>query len=144
VHGGASACHFVVRALDGAAYVFGRNTAGALGTGTGASKAKKFKTKEDTPASDDSISEHAPRRITASSLPGGRAGQKIIHAACGRSHTLLVGSGGQVWASGSNNVGQVRMTWVVIVHAFMFSGLLVRCTPMSGDKWMDEDPRPVG
>jgi alpha-tubulin suppressor-like RCC1 family protein len=111
VHGGSAACHFVARALDGSAYIFGRNTAGCLGT-TGGAKAKKFQKKEDTPGADDTVSEHAPRRLTAAGLPGGASGQTIVHAACGRSHTLLVGSGGQVWAAGANAVGQVRKSFL--------------------------------
>jgi alpha-tubulin suppressor-like RCC1 family protein len=70
--------------------------------------AKKGQVKEDTPVADDSISENAPRRVKAAALPGGRPGDSIVHAACGRSHTLLVGSSGQVWASGLNTSGQVR------------------------------------
>jgi hypothetical protein len=99
-----------VRSLDGAAYIFGRNSAGCLGVGTNGVKAKKFQkqSKEDTPAAEDVISEHAPRRITAASLPGGKPGETIDYAACARSHTLLV-SGGQVYAAGANSVGQVCM-----------------------------------
>lgn len=109
-HSGPSACHFVVRALDGSAYLFGRNNFGALGTASsGDAKAgKKGKPKDGASSADEAISENAPLRVTAAGLPNGRPGQSIVHAACARSHTLLVGSGGQVWAAGINNMGQVR------------------------------------
>lgn len=38
---------------------------------------------------------------------GAHGDTKFVHAACGRNHTLLVGSDGSVWSAGVNNVGQV-------------------------------------
>lgn len=93
LHSSGASCHFVALARSGDAFVFGRNTSGALGV---------------PPKAAASVSENAPRRVKASALPGGKAGEGIVHAACGRAHTLLVGSGGQVWAAGGNGVGQVR------------------------------------
>ncbi len=74
---------------EGDAWLFGRNGFSALGV-TGV----------------DAVSENAPRRVKASEL-GGTEETKFVHAACGRNHTLLVGSEGQVWSAGANNVGQV-------------------------------------
>ena len=45
-------------------------------------------------------------KIAAKSLPGASATTKIMQAACARHHTVLVGSEGQVWAAGKNDVGQ--------------------------------------
>lgn len=53
------------------------------------------------------ISENAPRRVAATDL-GAPKGTRFVHAACGKNHTLLVGSDGQVWSAGMNNTGQVR------------------------------------
>jgi alpha-tubulin suppressor-like RCC1 family protein len=133
VHGGPVACHFVVRDVDGGAWLFGRSTAGALGPGTsgvagaasengnghgngGKAKAKGKKTKgADEPAlGEGAVSESAPYRVRAGDLPGGRRDDRIVHAACGRAHTLLVGSSGAVWAAGANAVGQVRSTYFVV------------------------------
>lgn len=45
-------------------------------------------------------------KVLAKSLPGATATTKIVQAACARHHTVLVGSEGQVWAAGKNDVGQ--------------------------------------
>ncbi|KAL4249963.1 Protein RCC2 [Abortiporus biennis] len=37
---------------------------------------------------------------------GAPNGTTFVDAACGRSHTLLVGSDGQLWSAGANNMGQ--------------------------------------
>lgn len=81
--------------VDGAAWLFGRNDKGALGV-----------------PGVDAISENAPVRLTAREL-GASKGTRFVHAAGGRSHTLLVGSGGQVWSAGGNPLGQVRRGGVV-------------------------------
>ena len=54
----------------------------------------------------DMISENEPRRVRATDL-GAPPGTRFVHAACGRSHSLLVDSEGQVWSAGANNFGQV-------------------------------------
>ena len=54
---------------------------------------------------------------------GASKGTKIVHAACGRNHTLLVGSDGSVWSAGVNNFGQVgvaRLYLDCIVEGRMF------------------------
>ncbi|KAJ7695045.1 RCC1/BLIP-II [Mycena rosella] len=89
VHTSAHGCHCVVLDVDGVAWLFGRNGSCALGV----------------PNTIDAISESAPRRLTASDL-GAPATTKFVHAACGRHHTLLVGSDGQLWSAGINTVGQ--------------------------------------
>ena len=52
------------------------------------------------------VSENAPIKLTAASLPGASPKTRFVYAACGRNHSLLVGSEGQVWSAGANNLGQ--------------------------------------
>lgn len=54
----------------------------------------------------DAISENEPRRVTAQDL-GAPKGTRLVHAGCGKNHTLLVGSEGQLWSAGANQAGQV-------------------------------------
>lgn len=54
----------------------------------------------------DAISENEPRRVTAQDL-GAPKGTRLVTAGCGKSHTLLVGSEGQLWSAGANQAGQV-------------------------------------
>jgi len=69
--------------------MFGRNERASLGV-----------------ANRDYISENAPLKLLASTLPGASARTRFVYAACGRNHSLLVGSEGQVWSTGANNLGQ--------------------------------------
>jgi alpha-tubulin suppressor-like RCC1 family protein len=85
--------------VDGIAWLFGRNAPAALGV------------------EGDVISENAPLRLTATEL-GASAGTKFVHAACGRGHSLLVGSDGHVWTAGANNMGQVRVMRSVIAKGY--------------------------
>jgi len=87
-----SGCHFVVLDIDGNAWLFGRNGSACLGV-PGA----------------EYISENAPHLVRPTDL-GAPKGTKFVHAACGRNHTILVGSDGSVWAAGQNNLGQVGVT----------------------------------
>lgn len=75
--------------VDGAAFLFGRNERSALGV-----------SKEEV------ISENAPEKLEATDL-GAAEGTKFVDAACGRNHSLLVGSDGHVWSAGKNDLGQV-------------------------------------
>ncbi|TFY68028.1 hypothetical protein EVJ58_g1267 [Rhodofomes roseus] len=88
VHTSCAGCQVVALDADGAAWLFGRNDRGVLGV-----------------AGVEFISESAPMRLTAQEL-GAPKGTWFVHAACGRSHTLLVGSGGQLWSAGANPLGQ--------------------------------------
>lgn len=81
-------CHVVVLDIEGVAWLFGRNERSALGV-----------------VGVESISENAPKRLTAQEL-GAPKGTRFVHAACGKNHTLLVGSGGQLWTAGANQAGQ--------------------------------------
>lgn len=58
------------------------------------------------PAGDEYISENAPVKVLPTEL-GADEGTRFVHAACGRNHTLLVGSDGNVWAAGANSLAQV-------------------------------------
>lgn len=89
VHTSCAGCHFVAIDIDGYAWLFGRNGFSCLGV-----------------SGEEYISENAPRMVKASDL-GAPKGTKFVHAACGRNHTLLVGSDGSVWSAGVNNLGQV-------------------------------------
>ncbi|KIJ65345.1 hypothetical protein HYDPIDRAFT_88099 [Hydnomerulius pinastri MD-312] len=88
IHASCCACHFIALDIDGAAWMFGRNAPCALGV-----------------ANTDLISENTPRRVFATEL-GAKEGTKFVHAACGRSHSLLVDSEGHVWSAGENKLGQ--------------------------------------
>ncbi|KAH9926935.1 RCC1/BLIP-II [Fomitopsis serialis] len=88
IHTSCAGCFVVMLDADGAAWLFGRNDRGALGV-----------------AGVEVISENAPMRLTAQEL-GAPKGTRFVHAACGRNHTLLVGSGGQLWTAGANQLGQ--------------------------------------
>jgi alpha-tubulin suppressor-like RCC1 family protein len=89
IHTSCSGCHFVCLDADGQAWLFGRNGSCCLGV-----------------SDVDFVSESAPRRLRAVQDLGAAKGTKIVHAACGRNHTLLVGSDGSVWSAGVNNFGQ--------------------------------------
>jgi alpha-tubulin suppressor-like RCC1 family protein len=84
-----SGCHFVVLDVDGNAWLFGRNGFACLGV-----PGVEF------------VSENAPHFVKPVDL-GAPKDTKFVHAACGRNHTILVGSDGSVWAAGQNNLGQV-------------------------------------
>ncbi|KAJ7065206.1 regulator of chromosome condensation 1/beta-lactamase-inhibitor protein II, partial [Mycena amicta] len=104
-HTSGHSCHCVLLDIDGAAWLLGRNGSCALGL----------------PSQTEYISEHEPKRLTPTEL-GAAPGTKFVHAACGRNffsftslsfsfisnrnHTLLVGSDGQLWTAGINNLGQ--------------------------------------
>ncbi|KAI0730901.1 RCC1/BLIP-II [Earliella scabrosa] len=88
VHTSCSGCHCVVLDVDGVAWMFGRNDKSCLGV-----------------TDVDAISENEPRRLAPQDL-GAPKGTRFVHAACGRNHTLLVGSGGEVWSAGANHAGQ--------------------------------------
>ena len=89
MHTSCSGCHCVVLDVDGVAWMFGRNDKSCLGV-----------------TDVDAISENEPRRLAPQDL-GAPKGTRFVHAACGRNHTLLVGSGGEVWSAGANHAGQV-------------------------------------
>lgn len=90
IHTSCASCHFVAVDVDGDAWLFGRNGFSCLGV-----------------SGEEYISENGPRLLKASEL-GAEKGTKFVYAACGRNHTLLVGSDGSVWSAGVNNLGQVR------------------------------------
>jgi alpha-tubulin suppressor-like RCC1 family protein len=58
------------------------------------------------------VSENAPKEVKPQDL-GAAPGVRFVHAACGRNHTLLVGSCGTLWAAGANTLGQVRVVCVL-------------------------------
>ncbi|KAI8985752.1 regulator of chromosome condensation 1/beta-lactamase-inhibitor protein II [Trametes punicea] len=88
IHTSCAGCHCVVLDIDGVAWLFGRNDKSCLGV-----------------SGVDAISENSPRRLTAQDL-GEAKGTRLVYAACGRNHTLLVGSEGQLWSAGANHAGQ--------------------------------------
>lgn len=88
VYSSHSACNFIVIDVDGQAWTFGRYNLG--------------------PGKETIISENAPQKWRVHEDLGAPKGTKIVHAACGRNHSLMVGSNGQVWSMGINTLGQVR------------------------------------
>ncbi|KAJ3515499.1 hypothetical protein NMY22_g14437 [Coprinellus aureogranulatus] len=88
IHTSCAGCHFVAIDLDGQAWLFGRNGSSCLGV-----------------VDVEYVSENAPVCLKPTDL-GAPAGTKFVHAACGRNHTVLVGSDGTVWAAGANTLGQ--------------------------------------
>jgi len=99
VHTSCASCHFVAIDIDGDAWLFGRNGSSCLGI-----------------SGEEYISENAPRLLKASEL-GAAKGTKFVYAACGRNHTLLVGSDGSVWSAGVNNLGQVRSPYQLSMNS---------------------------
>ncbi|KAG6835386.1 hypothetical protein H0H93_001964 [Arthromyces matolae] len=93
IHTSCNGCHFVAIDVDGAAWLFGRNSFGALGIPPGSQ------------GGDEYVSENAPMKIDAATL-GAKPGTRFVHAACGRNHTILVGNDGTAWSAGQNNLGQ--------------------------------------
>ena len=91
IHGSASACHFVALDTSGNAWLFGRNQPPSCGV----------------PARYGYVSEQAPKKLTPQRV-GAPKGVEFVHAAVGRSHSLLVGSNGDVWSAGANTMGQVQ------------------------------------
>ena len=93
IHASCAGCHTIVLDIEGTAWLFGRNQLAALGV-----------------PGVDAISENAPRRLRATDLDA-PPGTVFVNAACGRSHSVLVGSNGRVWTAGLNTLGQVRTTY---------------------------------
>ena len=58
------------------------------------------------------VSENAPKEVKPQDL-GAPPGVRFVHTACGRNHTLLVGSCGTMWVAGANTLGQVRVVFVL-------------------------------
>ncbi|TFK95198.1 RCC1/BLIP-II [Pterulicium gracile] len=90
VYSSHSACNFIVIDVDGQAWTFGRYNLG--------------------PGKETIISENAPQKWRVHEDLGAPKGTKIVHAACGRNHSLMVGSNGQVWSMGINTLGQCGRT----------------------------------
>ncbi|KAI0057641.1 RCC1/BLIP-II [Artomyces pyxidatus] len=88
IHASCAGCHCIVLDADGTAWLFGRNQSTALGV-----------------PGVEYISENAPRKVRPLDL-GGAQGTTWVSAACGRGHSVLVGSDGRVWTAGANNLGQ--------------------------------------
>ncbi|KAG8936417.1 hypothetical protein FRC03_001989 [Tulasnella sp. 419] len=104
VHTSHSGCHAIVLSLDGAAYLFGRNSSGGLGLPS---------------SSHPFVSEMTPRKLRPMDLSAARnSSVKFVHAACGRSHSLLVTSDGQVYSAGANNLGQCGHSQAPEVSSF--------------------------
>jgi alpha-tubulin suppressor-like RCC1 family protein len=81
---GPMACHTVCVTEDGRTFTFGRNENGQLGLG-------------------DCQNRDAP------TLVKGLDGVRIVHVACGKTHTLFLSSGGEVWSVGSNKFGELGL-----------------------------------
>jgi hypothetical protein len=89
IHASSHGCHSIMLDISGTAWMFGRNERASLGA-----------------IGREHISENAPIKLLASTLHGASPKTRFVHAACGRNHSILVGSEGQVWSTGANNLGQ--------------------------------------
>jgi alpha-tubulin suppressor-like RCC1 family protein len=101
IHTSCSGCHCICIDVDGAAWLFGRNSPAALGRAPPGAQTVPPNTMPGT------VSDQAPWRLTPQML-GAPKGVTFVHAATGRGHSLIVGSNGDVWSSGTNQHGQVR------------------------------------
>ncbi|KAJ9110156.1 hypothetical protein QFC20_003008 [Naganishia adeliensis] len=88
---GCTALHVVCIDIYGNVHFVGRNTFGCFGISSAILP--------QTPP-------EFAYKVAAKSLPGATATTRIVQAACARHHTVLVGSEGQVWVAGKNDVGQ--------------------------------------
>mmetsp|Transcript_2901 Transcript_2901/g.6754 ORF Transcript_2901/g.6754 Transcript_2901/m.6754 type:complete len:459 (-) Transcript_2901:95-1471(-) len=79
---GPMSCHSVCITEEGKCYAFGRNQAGQLGVGDLGNRANP-------------------------TLIKGLEHLNIVKAACGKTHTLFLSSGGEVWVCGSNKFGEL-------------------------------------
>lgn len=103
IHTSCAGCHVVCLDIDGAAWIFGRSEKSSLGNlGDGADELF--------------VSESSPVRLTPREL-GAPKGTTFVEAACGRNHTLLVGSNGQFWSAGVNQAGQVSAWCLSVCNA---------------------------
>lgn len=115
IHASCAGCHFVVLDIDGVAWLFGRNGFSCLGVSS---------------RDNEYVSENAPLRVAPQDL-GASHDTRWVHAACGRNHTLLVGSDGGVWSAGANSYGQCGHPVCPEVGGFkMVNGISTR----DGDK----------
>jgi hypothetical protein len=89
VHTSSHSSHVVAIDINGIAHLWGRASNAALGLPMVAA-----------------VWEESPLKISPQDL-GATRGTKFVHAATGRSHTLLVGSDGSIWSAGGNSSGQV-------------------------------------
>ncbi|KAI9439493.1 regulator of chromosome condensation 1/beta-lactamase-inhibitor protein II [Lactarius psammicola] len=114
VHTSCAGCHTIVLDIEGTAWLFGRNQPAALGV-----------------PGVETISENAPRQLRATDL-GAPPGTIFVNAACGRSHSVLVGSNGRVWTAGLNTLGQCGHTPCSEVSTFkLVNGPL---NPVTGEQ----------
>ncbi|KPV78376.1 uncharacterized protein RHOBADRAFT_50849 [Rhodotorula graminis WP1] len=102
-----SGCHAVALSLDGEAYVFGRNEHYQLSWPLPPHLTMPHLALDGLP----SPTPMAPEPFPLSSLPDVNVApalkaQRIVHAACGRGHTVLVTDAGEAWSAGWNVSGQ--------------------------------------
>ncbi|CAO1637787.1 unnamed protein product [Sympodiomycopsis kandeliae] len=101
-YAGHSACHAVFVNVQGDAFVYGRNEKGQCGLPIKAQEQDLGGTSIDEPILLDRTRHFSPPLDTTSR-------SDIVHAACGRSHTLMVTQGGAVYAAGSNATSQLAL-----------------------------------
>jgi len=82
VNTGPQACHSICITEEGKCYTFGRNEQGQLGHG-------------------DKMNRGAPTAVKT------LEGVRVTKAVAGKTHTLFLTSGGEVWATGSNKFGEL-------------------------------------
>ncbi|GAA6011255.1 hypothetical protein JCM8202_003951 [Rhodotorula sphaerocarpa] len=114
-----SGCHAVALTLDDEAYVWGRNEHHQLSYPLPASLTEPHLASNDKPSPTPMAPE--PIRLKAlpdSNVPKALKEQKIVHAACGRGHTILVTDQGEAWSAGWNVSGQCGRPGVEHISSF--------------------------
>ncbi|GAA6004324.1 hypothetical protein JCM10207_000669 [Rhodosporidiobolus poonsookiae] len=102
-----SGCHAVALSVDGQAYLLGRNDHHQLSHPLPAEYTTMYLDSKDLPSKTPPATEpFALRSLPDKNVPAALKKQRIVQAACGRSHTVLVTSKGEAWTAGWNNYGQ--------------------------------------
>ncbi|GAA5861482.1 hypothetical protein JCM3774_000265 [Rhodotorula dairenensis] len=98
-----SGCHVVALTLDDEAYLWGRNEHHQLSYPLPESLTEPNDKPTSTPMAPEPIRLKA---LPDSNVPAELKAQRIVHAACGRGHTILVTDLGEAWSAGWNVSGQ--------------------------------------
>ncbi|GAA5995085.1 uncharacterized protein JCM10292_004530 [Rhodotorula paludigena] len=102
-----SGCHAVAITLDDQAYVFGRNEHHQLSHPLPPHLTVPHLGTKDLPSDTPMAHEPFPlRSLPDAQVPPALKEQPIVHAACGRGHTILVMRSGEAWSAGWNVYGQ--------------------------------------
>ncbi|GAA5942352.1 uncharacterized protein JCM15063_002979 [Sporobolomyces koalae] len=114
-----SGCHAVALTLDDQAYLFGRNDHHQITYPLPGEFADPYLTQEGLPSSTPAaLFPFRLRDLPDDNAPTELKSQKIVSAAVGRAHTVLVTESGEAWTCGWNNCGQCGHEGVEHVSSF--------------------------